>query len=109
MPNKLTNLTNTITAFSIDDVFINRSVANTNSSRETKYDNVAVFHDKMLSQSEITTLYNSGASLPPADVALDDNVMFVFDAENDPPTAESGTDFNTTWGVGVDKGRMIGY
>jgi|21_taG_2_1085346.scaffolds.fasta_scaffold22262_2 hypothetical protein len=109
MPNKLTNLTSTITAFDIEDVFINRSVANTNSSREARYDNVAVFHNKMLTQSEITSLYNSGASSPPEDVALDDNVMFVFDTENDPPTAQSGTDFTTTWSLGVDKGRSIAY
>jgi len=109
MPNKLTNLTNTITAFNIEDVFINRNVVNTGASRETRYDNLAIFHNKMLSQSEITSLYNSGFSAPPADVALDDNVMFVFDAENDPPTAVSGTDFNTTWSLGEDNGRAISY
>jgi hypothetical protein len=109
MTSKLTNLTGTITAFSIEDVFINLNVSNTGSSREARYDNVAVFHNKMLSQSEITTLYNSGGSLPPEDVALDDNVMFVFDAENDPPTAESGTDFTTTWSVGLDQGSAIAY
>ena len=109
MPNKLTNLTNTITAFNMEDIFINRNVVNSNASREARYDNLAVFHNKMLSQSEITSLYNSGASSPPADVSLDDNVMFVFDAENDPPTAVSGTDFNTTWSLGEDNGRSIGY
>lgn len=109
MPNKLTNLTNTITAFNIEDVFINRNVVNTGASREARYDNLAIFHNKMLSQSEITSLYNSGASLPPAELSLDDNVMFVFEAEDDPPTAVSGTDFNTTWSVGEDNGRAIGY
>ena len=109
MPSKLTNLTNTITAFNIEDVFINRNVVNTGASRETRYDNFAIFHNKMLSQSEITSLYNSGASSAPADVSLDDNVAFVFDAENDPPTAISGTDFNTTWSVGDDNGTAIGY
>lgn len=109
MPNKLTNLTNTIFNFSYDKISINRALNGTSSSREAFYDNVAVFNNKLLSQSEITSLYNSGVSLPPTQLSLDDNLVFEFDAEADPPVAVSGTDYTTTWSVGLDQGRMIGY
>jgi hypothetical protein len=109
MPNKLTNLTNTIFNYNIGYATINRAVSGTGSAREAWYDNFAFFHNKMLSSTEITNLYNSGVGLPPADVGEDDNVAFVFDAENDPPTASSGDDYTTTWSNYVDAGVAIAY
>ena len=109
LPNKLTNLTGTITDFSYDKISINRSGNSTNSSREAWYDNVAVFNNKLLSQTEITSLYNSGDSAPPTALSLDDQLVFQFEAEADPPVAVSGTDYTTTWSVNLDQGRMIGY
>ena len=109
LPSKITNLTSTIFNFSYDKISINRNAVNTNGSREAFYDNVAVFNNKLLSQSEITSLYNSGVGLPPTQLSLDDNLVFEFDAEADPPVAASGTDYTTTWSVGLDQGRMIGY
>lgn len=109
MPNKLTNLTSTIFNYSIGYATINRAVNGTGSAREAWYDNFAFFHNKMLSSTEITNLYNSGTSLPPADVGEDDNVAFMFDAENDPPTASSGDDYTTTWSNSVDTGVATAY
>ena len=65
MPNKLTNLTSTIYNYQMSHFGVNRPPSGTGSAREAKYDNVAFFHNKMLSQAEITALYNSGTSLPP--------------------------------------------
>jgi len=109
MPNKLTNLTNTIYNYNIGYACVNRPVSGTGSAREAYYDNFAFFHNKMLSSTEITNLYNSGVGLPPADVGEDDNVAFVFDAENDPPTASSGDDYTTTWSNYVDTGEAVAY
>jgi hypothetical protein len=109
MPNKLTNLTGTIFNFNLETAAINRTANSTGSARESKYDNVALFHNKMLSQAEITALYNSGTSLPPADVSEDDNVAFLFDAENDPPTATSGDDYTTAWTNTTDSGSAVSY
>lgn len=108
LPNKLTSLTATITPFNMEQLFINKNVLNTNSSREASYDNVALFHDKILTQSEITALA-AGIGGTPEAVSLDDNVAFIFDTENDPPTAVSGSDYNTTWTVTDDNGRAISY
>jgi len=109
LTSKLTNITGTITNFSYDKISINRNAVNTNGSREAWYDNVTVFNNKLLSQSEITSLYNSGVSAPPTGISLDDQVVFQFEAEADPPVAVSGTDYTTTWSVGLDQGRMIAY
>ena len=109
MPNKLTNLTSGIFNYNIAYVSINRVANSTGAARECKYDNVAFFFNKMLSSTEITNLYNSGTSLPPADVGEDDNVAFIFDAENDPPTAASGDDYSTTWSVNTDTGSAVSY
>lgn len=109
MPNKLTNLTGTIFNYNIAYVSTNRTANGTGAARECKYDNIAFFFNKMLSSTEITNLYNSGTSLPPADVGEDDNVAFIFDAENDPPTAASGDDYSTTWSVSTDTGSAVSY
>lgn len=109
MPNKITNLTTTIFNYQISHLAINRPPSSTGSARESQYDNFAFFHNKMLSQSEITALYNSGTSLIPSEVNEDDNVAFLFDAENDPPTAVSGDDYTTTWTNTVDSGSAIAY
>lgn len=109
LPNKLTNLTSTIFNYNIGYVGINRPPSGTGSAREAWYDNFAFFHNKMLSGTEITNLYNSGVGLPPEDVGEDDNVAFIFDAENDPPTASSGDDYTTTWSNTVDSGLAIAY
>lgn len=109
MPNKLTNLTGTIFNFDIEQFALNRAVSGTSAARESYYDNFAFFYDKMLSQTEITNLYNSGASLPPDQVAMDDNVILVFDAEADPPVATSGSDYTHTWTNTVDTGSAIFY
>ena len=109
MPNKLTSLTGTIFNFSYDKISINRSGNNATSSREAWYDNVAVFNNKLLSQTEITSLYNSGASLPPTELSLDDQLVFQFEAEADPPVAVSGTDYTTTWSVNIDEGSAVSY
>lgn len=109
MTNKLTNLTGSIFNFDFEHIAINRACNGTGSSREAGYDNFAFFHNKMLSQTEITNLYNSGGSLPPEQVGEDDNVAFVFDAEDDPPVATSGDDYTTVWNNTVDVGSAVNY
>lgn len=108
MPNKLTNLTSTIFNFNYDHIGINGAISGA-AGREAYYDNLAVFNNKMLSQAEITALYNSGTSVIPSEVNEDDNVVFLWDAENDPPTAVSGDDYNTTWSNTEDKGIATAY
>jgi hypothetical protein len=109
MPNKITNLTSTIFNFDYDKISINKTSNNNTNSREAFYDNVAVFHNKLLSQSEITSLYNSGAGLPPTELSLDDNLAFQFEAEADPPVAVSGDEYTTTWSLSLDQGRATAY
>lgn len=109
LPTKLTNLTGSIFNFDFEHIAINRACNGTGSSRESSYDNFAFFHNKMLSQTEITNLYNSGLGLPPEQVGEDDNVAFVFDAEDDPPVATSGNDYTTAWNNTVDVGSKVSY
>ena len=109
MPNKLTSLTSSFFHFNVDKLYINRSNNGTGNSRASEYDNYTFFDNKLLSQTEITNLYNSGASLPAADVGEDDNVFFAFDAETDPPTAVDGDDFSVTWTNIVDQGSNVFY
>lgn len=110
---ELTNSTATLTAsmstFSVDYTTINGANNNTNNTREADYDNLFIFRNKLLSSSEISTLYNSGTPILTTDVNLDDNVMFFFDAESDPPTATSGDDYTTTWSVVTDQGSAVSY
>lgn len=106
---KLTNLTSTMFNFNMNEVYINGSNNGTGNSRKSSWDNVAVFKNKLLTQTEITSLYNSGTSESPVDLSLDDNLMFVHDAETDPPTAVSGTDYTTVYNNPVDNGTKETY
>lgn len=106
---KVTNLTASETAFNMDYININRPNNGTGTAREAWYDNVALFHNKLLSSSEVSTLYDSGTSQVPANHSLDSDVAFVFDAENDPPTAGTGSSHNTSWSLVTDTGRSISY
>ena len=109
LPNKLTSLTNSFFHFNMDNIYINRTNNGTGNSRASEYDNFTFFDNKLLSQTEITNLYNSGAGLPAADVGENDNVYLAFDAENDPPTAVDGDDFSITWSNFVDAGSAVDY
>ena len=111
MPNKLTSLTSSFFNFNMDKIYINRSNNGTGNSRAAEYDNYTFFDNKLLSQTEITNIYNSGVSLPVAspDIGEDDNVYFAFDAETDPPTAVDGDDYSVTWTNIVDQGSAVSY
>ena len=111
MPNKLTSLTSSFFHFNMDNIYINRSNNGTGNSRASEYDNYTFFDNKLLSQTEITNIYNSGTSLPAASPSIgeDDNVYLAFDAETDPPTAVDGDDFSITWSNIVDQGSAVSY
>ena len=108
LPNTVTNLTGTLTTYSYDDVFINSTYTGTN-TREAKYDEVAVFNNKLLSSTEISNLYNSGTPISPAQAGEDDNVMFYFDAESSTASAVSGDDYTTTWSLATSNGSRTAY
>ena len=103
------NLTGSVTNFNIERICINKQNNNNNAAREGWYDNVALFHNKLLTPTEISHLYYSGVSLIPADHGLDADVAFMFDAENDPPTAATGSSHNTVWTLQTDNGLSISY
>jgi hypothetical protein len=109
LPNTVSNLTGTLTTFSYQHVYINKSNNVTTNSRDAKYDNYAIFNNKLLSDTEVDNLYNGGTSIIPSEAGEDDNVMFLFDSETSSATAVDGDDYATTWVNNFSTGSRTAY
>ena len=109
LPNTISNLTGTLTTFNYNHVYINKSNNNTTNSRDAKYDNYAIFNNKLLSDTEVDNLYNGGSSIIPSEAGEDDNVMFLFDSETSSATAVDGDDYSTTWTNNFSTGSRTAY
>jgi hypothetical protein len=108
LTSKLTNLTSTQFTFNLDYIALNGQTNGGSNSRYCSYDSVAVYSNKLLSQSEITSLYNSGAGGSPVDI-LDDNLYYYDDFEGSGANPLSGSDYSTTWTVSREDGTITDY
>ena len=108
LPNKLSNLTSTQFTFNLDYIALNGQTNGGSNSRFCSYDSVAVYSNKILSQSEVTSLYNSGTGGSPVDI-LDDNLYYYDDFEGSNANPRSGSDYSTTWTVSREDGVTTDY
>lgn len=105
---KITNINSTIFNFNIDYISINGQTNGGGNSRYASMDDVGIYLDKKLTQSEITTLYNSGGGGSPKDL-LDDNLLYYDDFERASADPASGSDYSTTWSKDTERGSITAY
>lgn len=73
----------------MDELAINGNTHNLNGTRDTDYDMIQMY-DTVLSSSDVTTLYNSGAPITAEDASLDTNLIFEDRAQSATSTDEAG-------------------